>query len=216
MKKFNLFNEIITVSKTLLLQTINKNEEFGININGEIITSPFENKEIYIYKDKVEIQTKTGLTPTAPQTLQDMFGKNYQIVEDGDRVLIKAFSSWQALIGINTPNASYDDTTADGVAEFGNKDLENLGWHATDFDINYRSLVELLEEKCSGTILCIEQEEPYQFSGLGFIADDKEAYDILFTHCQDTIKKLISEDKHYAKDNLDDDELESMKFFKID
>ena len=216
MKKFNLFNEIITVSKTLLLQTINKNEEFGININGDIITSPFENKEVYIYKDKVEIQTQTGLTPTAPKTLQDMFGKNYQIVEDDDRVLIKAFSNWQALIGINTPNASYDDTTADGVAEFGNKDLETLGWHATDFNIDYRTLVEVLEEKCDGTVLCIEQEEPYQFSGLAFLSDDKQAYNTLFEYSQYRIKKLMSEDKVYAKDNLDDDELESLKFFKLD
>ena len=216
MKKFNLFNEITTVNKTILLQTINKNEEFGINIDGEIVTAPFEKKDIYIYKDKMEIKSQTGLTPSTPQTLQDMFGKNYQIVEDGDRVLIKAFSNWQALIGINTPNASYDDTTADGVAEFENKNLEDLGWHATEFNIDYRSLVEVLEEKCEGTILCIEQEEPYQFSGLGFIADDKEAYNILFSYSQERIKKLMSEDSHYAKDNLDDDELEALEFFKID
>lgn len=215
MKKFNLFNEIITVNKTDLLNTINKNEIFGININGEIITKEF-NKEVLIYKDKIVIQSQTGLTPTAPKTLQDMFGKNYQIVEDGQRILIKAFSNWQALIGLNTPNASYDDTTADGVAEFGNKDLENLGWHATDFNINYRSLVEELEEKCAGTVLCIEQEEPYQFSGLGFIEDNNEAYNTLFKYCQDEIKKLMSEDEHFAKENLDDDELEALEFFKID
>lgn len=216
MKKFNLFNEIITVNKVDLLKAINKNEVFGINITGEIINEPFNNKEIFIYKDKIQVQNQTGLTPAKSQTLQDMFGKNYQIVEDDERVLIKAFSSWQALIGINTPNASYDDTTADGVAEFGNKDLETLGWHATDFNIDYRTLVEVLEEKCDGTVLCIEQEEPYQFSGLAFLSDDKQAYNTLFEYSQGRIKKLMSEDKVYAKDNLDDDELESLKFFKLD
>lgn len=216
MKKFNLFNEIITTDKNKLLQAINKNEEFAINISGDIINAPFNSNEIYIYKGKVEIKTQTGLTPSAPQTLQDMFGKNYQIVEDGNRILIKAFSNWQALIGINTPNASYDDTTADGVAEFSNKDLEDIGWNATEFNINYRSLVEVLEDKCDGTVLCIEQEEPYQFSGLGFIADDKEAYNTLLKYCQDRIKKLMSEDTHFAKENLDDDELEALEFFKID
>lgn len=216
MKKFNLFNEIITVNKQDLLHAINKNEVFGINIAGEILTNDTNNKEIYIYKDKVEIVTTTGLTAQKPQTLQDMFGKNYQVVEDGEKVLIKAFSNWQGLIAINTPNASYDDTTADGVAEFGNKDLEDLGWNATDFNIDYRNLVEVLEEKCEGTILCIEQEEPYQFSGLGFIADDKEAYKTLFEYSQERIQKLMLEDSDFAKDNLDDDELTALEFFKLD
>jgi len=146
MKKFNLFKEIITANKADVLNAINKNQVFGININGEIVYEPFSNKEIFIFKDKIELKK---------QTIQDMFGKNYQVVEDGERVLIKAFSNWQALIEINTPNASYDDTTADGVAEFGDKDLENIGWNATDFNIDYRVLVEVLEEKCLGTILWI-------------------------------------------------------------
>jgi len=216
MKKFNLFNEIITSSKTEILKAINKNKTFAINISGEVLSEPIDTKEILIFKDKLEITNSTGLNQSKPQSLADMFGKNYQIVEDGDRVLIKAFSNWQALIAINTPNASYDDTTADGVAEFGNKDLESLGWNATDFNVGYRSLVEVLEEKCSGYILCIEQVDPYQFSGLGFISDNKEAYDILFTYCQERIKKIMLEDSDFAKDNLDDDELEVLKFFKLD
>ncbi len=216
MKKFNLFNEIITVDKNILLQTINKNEEFGITIEGDIITDDAKGNAIYIFKGKLDIQTNTHLAPQKPQTLQDMFGTNYQIVEDDKRVLIKAFSAWQSLIEINTPNASYDDTTADGVAEFGNKELENLGWNATEFNIDYRDLVELLEEKCQGTILCIEQEEPYQFSGLGFIADNKEAYNTLFNYCQEKITKLMNEDNEFVKETLEDDELEALKFFKID
>ena len=216
MKKFNLFSEIITVNKSELLKAINKNEIFGINIYGEIVFAPFNNKEIFIYKDKLEIPSQTGIMTKKPQSIQDIFGKNYQVVEDGERLLIKAFSNWQALIAINTPNASYDDTTADGIAEFGNKELEALGWYATEFNVEYRKLVEILEEKASGTVLCIEQEEPYQFSGLGFLADDKEAYDILFAYTQEHIKKLMSEDKLYAKDNLDDDELEALEYFKID
>ena len=81
MKKFNLFDEIITANKADILNAINKNEIFGINIAGEILSQPFNNKEVFIYKDKIEIQNQTGLTQTKPQTLQGMFGKNYQIVE---------------------------------------------------------------------------------------------------------------------------------------
>jgi len=216
MKKFNLFNEIITVNKNEVLQAINKNELFGINIYGKVITAPFSKKEIFIFKDKIEVTSVSGLTPQKPQSIQDMFGKNYQIVEDGERLLIKAFSNWQALIDINTPNASYDDTTADGVAEFGDKELENIGWNATEFNIDYRKLVETLEDTCDGTILCIEQEEPYQFSGLGFIANDTQAKNILFTYCQEHIKKIMSENNEFTRETLNDDELEALEYFKLD
>ncbi len=207
MKKYNLFNEITIANKSQVIQAINKDEVFGINIKGEVVFAPFDIKEIFIFKDKITNKSKS---------VQDIFGKNYQVVEDGERLLIKAFSNWQALIAINTPNASYDDTTADGVGEFEDDDLEGIGWNATEFNISYRTLVEVLEEKCEGVILCIEQEEPYQFSGLGFLADDKEAYDVLLEYCQKHIKKLMSQDKDFAKENLDDAELEALEFFKID
>jgi hypothetical protein len=144
-----------------------------------------------------------------------MFGANYQIAEDGDRALIKAFSNWQNIIGFNTDGASYDDTTADGVAEFSNKELENIGWHATEFNINYRTLVEVLEDECEGIVLCIEQEEPYQFSGLGFLSDNEHAKEVLFEYSKKEAKKLMAEDKHFAKDNLEDDELEAAEFFEL-
>jgi len=52
MKKFNLFNEIITVNKQELLQAINSAKEYGINIKGEIKYLPFDEKEILIYQEK--------------------------------------------------------------------------------------------------------------------------------------------------------------------
>jgi len=214
MKKFNLFNEIIIVNKQELLQAINKSQEFGINIKGEIKYPPFAQKEIFIYLGKHTAQQSSALMPSKPQSLSEILGKNYQIVEDDDRVLIKAFSNWQELIQVNTPRASYDDTTADGVDKFTNTDLEDIGWNATEFNISYRTLVELLEEQCSGTMLCIEQEDPYQFSGLGFLDDDTHAKEVLFTYCQNQIKKMMSEDPLYAKDNLSDDEEEAAEFFK--
>ena len=96
MKKFNLFNEIITADKSSLLQAINTSKVFGININGEIKYEPFDDKEILIYRGK----------PDIVENFTKVLGKNYQLVEDENRVLIKAFSNWQELIGINTPRAS--------------------------------------------------------------------------------------------------------------
>lgn len=216
MKKFNLFNEIIITEKASLLQAINSSEEFGINITGEVLYEPFKEKEILIYKGKHTPAPTSALIPASVPPLESILGKNYQLVIDKDRVLIKAFSNWQGLIGINMPRASYDDTTGDGVAEFSNKELENIGWHATEFNVKYRTMVEHLEVKCDGVLLCIEQEEPaYQFSGLAFLSDDENANEVLFDYCQKEAKKLMDNDPLYAKDKLNEDEEEAAEFFKL-
>jgi len=215
MKKFNLFKEIIIVNKASLLQAINSSKVFAITISGEVKYEPFGDKDIFIYQGKHTPAPTSALQPTQTPSLEGMLGKNYQLVIDEDRVLVKAFSNWQELIGLNTPRSSYDDTTADGVAEFANKELENIGWQITEFSIRYRELVEVLEEKCEGTILCIEQEEPqYQFSGLGFIADDKEAAKVLYDYCQAIVKDKLANDDDFDKDDLDDDQEEAAEFFK--
>ncbi|MCD6172265.1 MAG: hypothetical protein J7J96_00565 [Sulfurimonas sp.] len=203
MKKFNLFKEIIIADKSSLLQATNSAKLFGININGDIIYEPFNDNEIFIYQGKPEIV----------EDFTKVLGKNYQVVDDKNRVLIKAFSNWQELISINTQRASYDDTTADGVAEFSNKKLEDIGWQITEFNLSYRTLVELLEEKCEGTILCIEQEEPYQFSGLGFLSDNPHAEKIMFEYCQNIAKEKLDNDEDFDKNDLDDDQEEAAKFF---
>ena len=205
MKKFNLFNEIIIAKHSDLLQAINSQQLFGINIKGEIIYEPFSDNEIFIYQGK----------PKIVEDFTKALGKNYQLVEDKERVLIKAFSNWQELISINMPRASYDDTTADGIAEFSNKELEDIGWHATEFNIRYRELVEVLEEKCEGIILCIEQEEPYQFSGLGFLSDNAHAKQTLFKYVQDIAKDKLENDDDFNIDDLDDDQEEAIEFLKI-
>jgi hypothetical protein len=205
MKKFNLFKEIIIVEKAALLQAVNSSKLFAITVSGEVKYEPFGDKDIFIYQGK----------HTQTPSLEDMLGKNYQLVIDDERVLVKAFSNWQELIGLNTPRSSYDDTTADGVAEFANKELENIGWQITEFNVSYRELVEVLEEKCEGTILCIEQEEPqYQFSGLGFIADDTEAAKVLYEYSQAIVKDKLANDDDFDRDDLDDDQEEAAEFFK--
>jgi hypothetical protein len=216
MKKFNLFNEIIIANRQELLLAINSQKEFGINEKGEVVLAPFNEKEILIFQGKHTHAPTSALKPSKAPSLAEIFGNNYQIVEDEERVLIKAFSNWQELIKVNTPRASYDDTTGDGVSEFSNSELEDIGWNATEFNISYRELVEVLEEKSEGTLLCIEQKEPnYQFSGLGFLADDEEAQKVLFAHCQEKIKKMMQEDPLYAKEKLSDDEEEAAEFFAL-
>ena len=215
MKKFNLFKEIIIVEKASLLKAVNSSKVFAITISGDIVYEPFKEKAVFIYQGKYTPAQTNALTPQTTPNLESMLGKNYQLVIDDERVLVKAFSNWQELIGVNMPRASYDDTTGDGVAEFSNKDLEDIGWQATEFNVKYRELVELVEEKCEGTILCIEQEEPYQFSGLGFIADDEDARKVMYEYCQQFVKDKLDNDDDFDRDDLDDDQEEAVEFFKV-
>lgn len=215
MKKFNLFKEIITVTREEVLHAINSGKKFGINIHGEVKYDPFDEKEILIFSGQHTPKPLSALTPPTAVKIEDIFGKNYQIVEDDERLLIKAFSNWQELIGINMPRCSYDDTTADGVADFSNKDIEEIGWQATEFDINYRDIVDELEAKAEGYILCIEQEEPqYQFSGLGFITDDAEATKIAFEFAKKHVQNMLQTDD-FNREDLTDDEEEAAQFFGL-
>lgn len=205
MKKFNLFNEIITTNTTELKNEIASGKEFAINIYGEIRHEPFSNADILIYCGVANKDVE----------LEKSLGDKYQVVVSDDRVLIKAFSNWQELIAINTPLASYDDTTADGVAEFSHKDIEEIGWQATEFDIKYRELVEVLEDSVDGTVLCIEQEDPYQFSGFGFFHDNEKAKAFLYDYCKQVIKDKMANDSDYEVDDLDDDQIAAKEFFGL-
>lgn len=204
MKKFNLFKEIITVQANELKDAINSGEKFAINIDGKIKKEPYKDGEILIFSGVANKEVE----------LEEALGSKYQVVVSDERVLIKAFSNWQEIIAICTPLASYDDTTADGVAEFADKDLEEIGWNATEFNIRYRELVELLEEKADGIILCIEQEEPYQFSGFGFLSDNQQAKEIMYKYCQDIVKDKLANDEDFMEANLEDDEAFAASFFK--
>ncbi len=216
MKQFNLFNEIITCNRQELLKAINTTRLFGITTKGEIVYAPYKENEILIYEGQHTPKPTNALMPSKAQSLEEIMGKNYQVLEDDNRVLIKAFANWQELIKVNAERASYDDTTSDGVDRFTDEDLEEIGWQAVEFSIPYRVLVEILEERVSGTIFCIEKEEPsYQFSGLGFIDNNKEAYEVLFEYAKSKIKDVITHNENFKDEYLSDDQLEALEFFKL-
>jgi len=214
MKKFNLLKEIIVIARDELLQAISSNKEFAINYKGEVVYPPFGNKEIFVFRGKATPPKSSALSLPKPQTIAQILGSNYRVVEDEDRVLVKAAGNWQELIGINMNNSDYDDTTGDGIAQFSDERLEEMGWHATDFDIDYRDMVDELEEKAEGLLFCIEQEEPFQFSGLGYIFNIAEAREILFAYCQKVIREKMADDPLFAPDSLTDDEEAAAKLFE--
>lgn len=200
MKKFNLYNETISVNKHTLTEAINSNRNFAINIYGNICYEPYNENEIFIFKG---------------QTKDISLSDNYNVTQNEQNVEIKAFSNWREISLLNIFNATYDDTTNDGIGEFSEETLEDIGWHATEFDISYRELADFIEDNCDGILLCIEKEEPYHFSGLGFISDATQAKEKLFKFCQNKIKNIIENDPDYKKENLSDDELDACEFFKI-
>jgi len=212
MKQFNLFNEIIVVSRSDFMRGLNSNKNFAISYTGDVVFAPFPADLISIYEGI--IPPVSPLATNLARPLADILGKNYRIVEDDDRILIKAAAAWQSIIGFNRLRALYDDTTADGIAEFSDKTLETIGWHATEFNIQYRSLVDLFEEKCEGIVICIEQEEPYQFSGLGFVFNIEVAQKLAFDYCTNIIKDKIANDEEFS--TLSDDEKEARDYFLTD
>ncbi|MDD5159610.1 MAG: hypothetical protein PHI47_06130 [Sulfuricurvum sp.] len=209
MKKFNLFKEIIIVTKDDFLRAANSAKRFAISYNGEIVYEPFPATFISIFEGS--IPPLSPLATNLARPISSMLGDNYRIVEDDDRILIKASGAWQNIIGYNQKRALYDDTTGDGIAEFSDKTLEDIGWHATEFNIGYREIVEQFEVQCDGILLCIEQEEPYQFSGLGFVFDIERARKIGFDYCVTAIQKKLANDEDFAI--LTDDEAEAKDYF---
>jgi hypothetical protein len=209
MKKINLFKEIIVIQRSDFMNALNSAKHFAITYKGEIVYEPFDPSLISVFEGS--IAPRSPLSSDLSRPISSILGNNYRIVEDDDRILIKASGAWQSIIGYNQKRALYDDTSGDGIAEFSDKTLEDMGWHATEFNIGYRDIVEQFEEKCEGIVLCIEQEEPYQFSGLGFIFDIDHARQIGFEYCVNTIKDKLENDKDFA--TLTDDEAEAAEFF---
>lgn len=211
MKKFNLFKEIIVLQRVDFMNAINSHKKFAITHEGKIEFEPFSPTTIAIFEGS--IPPPSPLSATLSRPIPEMLGKDYRIVEDDDRILIKASPAWQSIIGYNRVRALYDDTTADGIDKFADKELEQIGWHATEFNITYREIVEQFEIACDGMVICIEQEEPYQFSGLGFVTDIEQARRVAFDFCVSTIKEKLANDPDYAI--LSNDEEEAAEFFKV-
>lgn len=216
MRKFNLVKEIISVDKAAMMRAVNSGKPFGITITGEIEHPPYSSEKIYIYQGAVERPAASPLMPAKPKSLAELMDTSMQVVEADDRILIKAARDWQTIMGYNLPNADYDDTTGDGIAEFSDSELEDIGWQATEFGIGYRDIVEVIEARCEGTLLCIENEgENYQFSGMGFIDDMACARKAAFEYCKQRIETILQEDESYHHAELTDDEEEALEFFGI-
>lgn len=211
MKKINLLTETIVISKSELTQALNSNKEFGLTITGDIKFAPFHPVDIFIYQGK----TAQAATPALNISVQELLGTNYKVTEEDEHVLIKAADAWQDIIGYNLHNCDYEDTAAEGVTQFKDEEIEDMGWMIIDFDVSYKELIEMLEEKADITLICVESEEPYLFSKMGYFNDIEGTRKLLFDFCKDIIQDKIANDADYAIDLLDEDQHEAAEFFKV-
>ncbi len=206
MKKFNIVKEIIIVDRVALMQALNSTKRFAITHDGRVLHEPYAATDIFIYQGQMTPQPTSAMMPTKPQTLAEMMGYKYKIVEDDDRVLIKAGTAWQDLIPLNMANCDYDDTTGDGIDKFSDDGLEEIGWQATEFGVLYRDIVDVIEEKCEGILFCIEHEgDNYQFSGLGYITDRECSRTTAFDYCKERVEKALSDTNVYPAGEFTDD-----------
>jgi len=206
-KKINFLVDEVQVSNSAFAKAINSNQEFGIGANGDIDFS-FKKDKAYIFKGKANIFNK--LEP---------LGKGYKIKATFVTVTISFNNIWNRVLEMNRDEAMYEDSASDGIDEFKDSALEDIGWHGIEFKISYRDMVDLLEEKCVGTIIAIEQNEPYMFNGLGFIDKDNivEARELLFDFVKSKIIEQVSKEKdEFKKYGFSQEQKDSMEFFKID
>ncbi len=101
----------------------------------------------------------------------------------------------------------YQDHPNDGIDLFCDKELEDMGWHATTFDfITYRTIADFIEENCDGVITF--NDHPMGFNG--FVEVD---------NIEDVRKQvkgfIIEKIKNNSLEEYDEDQKEAIEFFGI-
>ncbi len=207
-KKINLLTDKVVVPNSEFAKALNSNREFGITVDG-VIDYEFQNDRVYIFKGKANLLQK-----------QQPLGKGYDISSTFVSVSISVAKNWNRVEELNSLNALYEDKSADGIDSFRDKVMEDIGWHAVEFKITYRDLVDELEAKGEGTLVCIEQDgEPYMFSGFAFIDPDRveDGREILLSFAKRKILEQIESEKdEYKKYGFSDDEVDALKYFQIE
>ncbi len=214
MKKFNVANERITVEKKSLMQAINNGKTFGITHLGEVVYPPYNKSDIFIFKGSMDIHAPS-FAIAKEKGISTIFGTFYKIVESSDTVTIDASLAWGEIVGFNLENASYDDTTSDGIMDLGDSELEDMSWHGDEFNIKNRDISDIIEKECEGTLFCLHKEEPFIFSSLIFIDDMVSAREVTRKHLTTIIEDKIQNDPDFKREGLTNDEEEAALFFNI-
>ena len=202
------------MDKKIFLEALNAGEPIAVTYWGDIIQSDRAAlpPNPYIYAGTPASLVGSAVTPPTP--LSKVLGDNYEVKDEGDTVSIDAGRAWQELMDINEPFALYCDTTADGIAEFNDKELEDLIWYSCEFGLNYREVADHLEKSIEGLVLCIETEKPYNFNGCAFVEDIETARAEAKKFLKSAIEEKI-EKGEMDTENLSDEEEEALAFFGV-
>ena len=203
MKKINIKDLELTIDITYILNLYASKTPIIIDVDGNIYTKLEEVvKKAIIYKN-MDLKQFPQLLDA--KTITSQLFSEYKPNITGTICKIKPVSNWQNIIDMNKENMLYFDHQSDGVEIFEDKTLENYGWHASDLEINYRELSEFIEENCSGTLLCYDNE--IQFSGLVIVDDLEESYNNIITFKKENLEyKFVSRSKKkltHLKEQID-------------
>ncbi len=215
MKIFNVAKEKITVDKTSLMNAINSTKEFAITIDGKVLYPPYADNAIYIYKGAIAPIPTTGLLVPKPMSLEALFGPGYKVEEQGDAVIFDVANAWNVIVPLNLENATFDDTTSDGIMDLFDPELEEMSWHGVEWGITNREISDVIEQKCEGTLFCYHTESPFMFSSLVYVDDMACAREKVKEMIVETIKEKLAHDPEFAQESLSEDEIEAAEFFGL-
>ncbi len=213
MTVYNLLNHMPKVDKKAFLEAISDQKPIAITIDGNIIEGPLDNLPAQPYIYMGQPRSLIGSKKSKPTPLEKILGDSYEVKKEGDEILIYAGRAWQDVLNANAPYCLYQDTASDGITEFSDKNLDDLIWYSCEFGINYRNVAEFLEKEVEGSVICIENESPYQFNGCAFVSDMEEARKKAHEFIRSRLQNMI-EEKEIDLEDLEEDEEEALRYFK--
>jgi hypothetical protein len=124
------------------------------------------------------------------------------------KIEIEKPAEFLKLIEQNKNTYLYNDHPSDGIDLFTDEIIEMYGWHGIAFDnITYRSISEFIEDNCDGEF--VYNDHPMGFNAYAILENVEVA--------REQIKEfIISEIKSSDLTDLDEDQEEALKFFKIE
>ncbi len=214
MRFYNLLNHRVELDKKSFLNAVNAQKPIGITIEGEIVEGEKDSlpPRPYIFAGRPKSLTGSAVAKATP--LSKILGENYDVADEGSKIVISAEKAWEEIVDANMPWHHYIDAGGEGITEFNHKRLDDIIWYSCEFGINYREVAEFLEESMEGTVLCIEIEEPYRFNGCAYINDIERAADAAFDFVRSELKKRIDEGS-IDLDDLEEEEEEALRYFGL-
>ncbi len=206
MRKINIKDIKLQIQLPKLLNLLQSKKDFIVDIDGNIYELNDKDKDqivVFKYEGK---EISTLLDPKA--VVLQLFGNDYKPSIDGNICKIELLGAWQNIIKLNKKIALYEDHHTDGIEVFFDKDIEDIGWYATPFDIAYRTMSDFIEDNCAGTFVFYEND--ISFSGFVVVEDKKDVYTKLFKFVSELIEKRLS-----SIEELDSDQEEALEFFNL-